>query len=97
MMKRDLIIGLGTGIVVGLVAAINLVSGPTMPKVAAQEAKGASSALSRYQILTWTNPNYAHTGAPRLGYFGAYVIDSTTGQVWISTNGAKLESLGKAE
>src|SRR4051794_5792045 len=99
MLKRDLVIGFGSGLIVGLVTALGWFGGHALPRVAAQAvprvaAQAAPAAPPQYQMATWAYPATAHgTGGVSSGSFGVFILDTQTGKTWQSKDGGKLQSL----
>jgi hypothetical protein len=94
MLKRDLLVGCGAGAVAGLIIAVGFLSGPVLPRVAAQAAPGAPS---RYVMRTWEYPGHAYSSGSNSGSFGAFILDTQNGKVWMSKDGGKLQELGEVK
>jgi hypothetical protein len=94
MSKRNLVLGFGAGLVAGLVTAVGWFGGHAMPKARAQAVAGAPQ---RFQMTTWAYHGTANQNSFWQGSFGVFILDGTTGKVWMSRDGGKLVSIGQAQ
>jgi hypothetical protein len=94
MSRRAWFGGFGAGVLAGAVGTLWLAGGEELPRARAQAPQEASlspGAPGRYQVSSW-----AQTGSPGMPpAFGAYVLDTQTGQLWISRDGEGLKPAGR--
>ena len=96
MTRKKWLMGFGGGLLAGMVMIFAWTGGPSAPPVAAQQPDKA--ATSRFQISTWSYP--AANGGSQKGTtpsYGAYVVDTQNGNVWLVVEDKQPKKLGKAE
>jgi hypothetical protein len=92
MARRDLVVGLGAGLIAGAsIAAFS--GGHGTPRAMGQEPPAA--AAGRYQVSAWAYPG----GGPGPGTpsHGAYVLDTQSGQLWLTIDGRMTRKIEKVE
>jgi hypothetical protein len=96
MTRRSILLGFTAGLVAGIATMTVWVGGRSMPRASAQQvARGESQ---RYQIATWSYPGLQNAGnVVGQPSYGAYILDTQTGSVWVSHPGQRLESIGKVQ
>jgi hypothetical protein len=88
MAQRNVFFVFAIGLLTGAFALIALSGGHALPRAMAQENPEQPPAvqLYRYQVAPWANPNS----------YGAYIIDTATGELWSTYNGYGLQKVGPA-
>lgn len=94
MMPQRTLILVGFGFLAGLLASLSWTHSAA-PQAAAQ-APAAKAEAARYQITSWAYPGVARQGGgfenPK---YGAYIVDTLTGEVWVVREDNAPRSLGK--
>jgi hypothetical protein len=89
MARRNRFIGFGAGLLAGVVVTIALSGGHAVPPALAQAPPASPADLGapplRYQISAWARP---------AGY-GAYILDTKSGQVWLLDDIGNLSKVVK--
>jgi hypothetical protein len=89
MTRRDWFAGFGAGLLAGVVAMIALTGGHAVPRAMGQPQPALPTDLAappqRYQVSAWARP---------AGY-GAYILDTKSGQLWLIDDLGKLTKVIK--
>src|SRR4051794_36514144 len=97
MSRKNLFVGLWTGLAVGVVTALAFSGAPAVPRAMAQDQPQLSPAVQRYQMSAWAFPAGslgANLGGSAASY-GAYILDTQSGKVWLVKEGSKPQELGE--
>lgn len=93
MIKGKPILGFAAGLVLGLAVVVSSFSDRTIRRASAQ-AKDQASAP--YQISSWAFPATSnHLGVVAQHQFGAYIIDTRSGKIWLVDGKADPQLLGQ--
>ena len=82
------------GFLAGLLANVVWTQGSALPQAAAQ-APAAKAELPHYQITSWAYPGFARGSGVENPKYGAYILDSITGEVWVVKEDNSPRTLGK--
>ena len=94
MVRHNLFVGLGAGLMAGALITAAISGGPGVPRAMAQEQPTPRpAAWGRYQVSAWA---YAGSSgiAPK---HGAYLLDTQSGQLWLTVDGGEAQKIGKVE
>jgi hypothetical protein len=88
MARRNVFSVFAIGLLTGVVAMIALSGGHAIPRAIAQEDPSQQPALQlyRYQVSPWASSEN----------HGAYIIDTTTGELWSTQDGYPIQKVGPA-
>jgi hypothetical protein len=96
MDRKSLVVGFLAGTMTVVVLMIVFSAGETMPRAMAQAA-AAPTALQPYLMQTWSSDAAAGTSTSYGPSFGAYVLDTRSGKMWMSRDGGKVQSIGEVK
>jgi hypothetical protein len=107
MSRRNLFVGFWAGLAVGVVTALALSAAYAVPRVMAQPPPPGPTtsppggfrmrAVQRYQISAWAFPagSAGPGGGGSAASYGAYILDTESGKVWLVKEGNKPQALEK--
>ncbi len=91
MTRKTFSLGLLTGLIVGVVAAVGFSGGHATPRALAQAQPQPSADPRFYLISAWAHPG-SPGGAPA---HGAYVLDAASGEVFLIEGAKAPQSIGR--
>jgi hypothetical protein len=96
MSRKAWLMIFAAGVLAGLIMAFLGPFGPTTPSAAAQQAAKANP--PRFQVSSFAYPGYVFPNSSEVkGGYGAYFVDTQTGDIWAVFGDAKPRRLGKLE
>jgi hypothetical protein len=108
MMRRAWFGGFGVGLLAGTVGAVAMIGGhaevPARAQAEAQDQTRAErppvwqrGATGRYQVSSWAHPGAMSERGSMAPSFGAYVLDTETGKLWLSRDGGELQQVRRGK
>jgi hypothetical protein len=95
MTRGKIFAGFGAGLIAGALISAAISGGHGVPRAMGQEQpRPPDAAPGRYQVSAWAHPGVTGIGGP--GH-GAYILDTATGQLWVTRAEGGARKVGRLE